>query len=173
MTSVTYCLYDLRQLPNLSKLRLLHVWNREYCTYLGQVAENGCIESGANSWLVGHYHAVIETSCLLMILKACLRMALTIPILYASKLEFDLYLYQNLWNLNKEHRKCRKWVIGTDAFLDLKKKINFQHFGSDHRNFAGLEYEQDKWLSHSNQRYWCLLSYNSYEKVLVDCFCYR
>lgn len=60
---------------------------REWHIFHGQLGDlNWCTVSDRDRQPIGHYHAVMEATCLLMPLTVHLKMALTILILDASKL---------------------------------------------------------------------------------------
>ena len=89
----------------LSKFRSLHLWKENGISSMDNWETwNGCTVSDRNRWPIGHYRVVIEATCLLMLLTVHLKMALTILILDASKLEFDLHSYPNLKNLDPGER---------------------------------------------------------------------
>ena len=84
----------------LPKFRSLHLWKENDISSVDNCETwNGCTVSDRNRWPIGHYHVVMEATCLLMLLTVHLKISLTILILDASKLEFDLHLYSNVWNL--------------------------------------------------------------------------
>ena len=115
----------------LPKFRSLHLWKENDISSVDNWETwNGCTVSDRNRWPIGHYHVVMEATCLLMLLTVHLKISLTILILDASKLEFDLHLYSNLWNLEPGEGNGDPLHILAWKVLWIEKPGGLQSMGS-------------------------------------------